>query len=77
MQFNVSFAETALFIFLFIPFLALSCWLARYPSKTSIGVTLGVLLGVLSINVAAGLVAFLGHVLPFGQIDFWLASFFG
>ncbi|NSX91868.1 hypothetical protein [Agrobacterium tumefaciens] len=74
MQFNVSFTETALSIFFAVLSLALSCWLARYPSKTGTGVTLGVLLGVFLINVTAGLVAFLGYVLPFGQIDFWLAS---
>ncbi|CUX11558.1 conserved hypothetical protein [Agrobacterium deltaense Zutra 3/1] len=35
---------------------------------------LGVLLGVFLTNLAAGIVAFLGNLLPFGQIDFWLAS---
>ncbi|MCZ7464990.1 hypothetical protein [Rhizobium rhizogenes] len=74
MQFNISFTQTALLAFLVVLSLALSCWLARYPSKTSVGVTLGVLLGVFLINATAGLVAFLGNTLPFGQIDFWLAS---
>lgn len=35
---------------------------------------LGVLLGIFLTNLAAGIVAFLGNVLPLGQIDFWLAS---
>lgn len=74
MQFNISFTQTALLAFLVVLSLALSCWLARYPSKTSVGVTLGVLLGVFLINATAGLVAFLGNAIPFGQIDFWLAS---
>ena len=74
MQFNTSFTEPALLVLLAILSLALSCWLARYPRKTSVGVTLGVVLGVFLTNLAVGIVAFLGNVLPFGQIDFWLAS---
>lgn len=74
MQFNTSFTEPALLVLLAILSLALSCWLARYPRKTSVGVTLGVVLGVFLTNLAAGIVAFLGNVLPFGQIDFWLAD---
>ncbi|UXT23373.1 hypothetical protein FY140_22120 [Agrobacterium tumefaciens] len=75
MQFSASFTELALLAVLAILSLALSCWLARYPRKTSVGITLGVVLGVFLTNLAAGIVAFLGKVLPFGQIDFWLASF--
>ncbi|KAA3506308.1 hypothetical protein DXM21_25300 [Agrobacterium rosae] len=54
--------------------LIFSCWLARYPRKTGVGIALGVLLAVFLINVTSGLVAFLGYVFPFGQIDFWLAT---
>ncbi|GEM_PF-5656657 len=74
MQSSTSFTESALLVLLTILSLALSCWLARYPRKTSVGITLGVVLGVFLTNLAAGIVAFLGDVLPFGQIDFWLAS---
>ncbi|MCZ7932782.1 hypothetical protein O9X90_10700 [Agrobacterium leguminum] len=74
MQFSASFTELALLALLAILSLALSCWLARYPRKTSVGIMLGVLLGIFLTNLAAGIVAFLGNVLPFGQIDFWLAS---
>lgn len=74
MQSSTSFTESALLVLLTILTLALSCWLARYPRKTSVGITLGVVLGVFLTNLAAGIVAFLGDVLPFGQIDFWLAS---
>lgn len=74
MQSSTSFTESALLVLLTILSLALSCWLARYPRKTSVGITLGVVLGVFLTNLAAGIVAFLGNVLPFGQIDFWLAS---
>ena len=74
MRFTTSFTEPALLVLLAILSLALSCWLARYPRKTSVGVTLGVVLGVFLTNLAAGIVAFLGNVLPFGQIDFWLAD---
>ena len=75
MQFSASFTELALLALLAILSLALSCWLARYPRKTSVGIMLGVLLGVFLTNLAAGIVAFLGNLLPFGQIDLWLASF--
>lgn len=75
LQFSASFTETALLASLAILSLALSCWLARYPRKTSVGIMLGVLLGIFVFNVAAGFVAFLGNVLPFGQIDFWLSNF--
>ncbi|WP_174020899.1 hypothetical protein G6L89_012240 [Agrobacterium fabrum] len=75
LQFSASFTETALLASLAILSLALSCWLARYPRKTSVGIMLGVLLGIFAFNVAAGLVAFLGNVLPFAQIDFWLSNF--
>ncbi|MGV1957069.1 hypothetical protein ACQZ5G_18725 [Agrobacterium sp. 22-214-1] len=74
MQFRASFTELALLALLAILSLALSCWLARYPRKTSVGIMLGVLLGVFLTNLAAGIVAILGNLLPFGQIDFWLAS---
>jgi lipopolysaccharide export LptBFGC system permease protein LptF len=74
LQFNTSFTEPALLVLLATLSLALSCWLARYPRKTSVGVTLGVVLGVFLTSLAVGIVAFLGNVLPFGQIDFWLAS---
>ncbi|MFB4373973.1 hypothetical protein G6M16_012915 [Agrobacterium tumefaciens] len=74
MRFSASFTELALLALLAILSLALSCWLARYPRKTSVGIMLGVVLGVFLTNLGAGIVAFLGNVLPFGQIDFWLAS---
>ncbi|SNB69116.1 MULTISPECIES: hypothetical protein [unclassified Agrobacterium] len=74
MQFTTSFTEPALLVLLAILSLALSCWLARYPRKTSVGITLGVVLGVFLTNLAAAMVAFLGNVIPFGQIDFWLAG---
>ena len=73
MQFSASFTETGLLVSLAILSLALSCWSARYPRKTSVGILLGVLLGIFAFNVAAGF-AFLGNVLPFGQIDFWLSN---
>ncbi|MCZ7446789.1 hypothetical protein O8B93_04195 [Agrobacterium rhizogenes] len=74
MQFSASSTETALLASFTILSLALSCWLARYPRKTSVGIMLGVFLGILAFNVVAGFVAFLGNVLPFGQIDFWLSN---
>ena len=61
-------------VFFTILSLALSCLLARYPRKASVGIALGVFLGLVLINITSGLVAFLGYALPFGQIDFWLAN---
>jgi len=75
LQFSVSFTETALMALLAILSLALACWLGRYPRKTSVGILLGVLLGIFVFNVAAGFVALLGNILPFAQIDFWLSNF--
>ncbi|OOO16185.1 hypothetical protein KHC17_21570 [Agrobacterium salinitolerans] len=72
-EFSASFTELALLALLTILSLTLSCWLARCPRKTSVGMTLGVVLGVFLIKLAA-IVAFLGTVLPCAQIDFWLAS---
>ncbi|RRN73707.1 hypothetical protein EIQ31_07735 [Agrobacterium deltaense] len=56
MQFSASFTELALLALLAILSLSLSCWLARYPRKTSVGVMLGVVLGVFLTNLAAGIV---------------------
>jgi uncharacterized membrane protein len=63
-----------LWIFFTIVSLGLACWLARRPKKTSAGIILGALLGLALMSIASALVGFLGNVLPFGQIDFWLSS---
>ncbi|WP_337268767.1 hypothetical protein [Oryzifoliimicrobium ureilyticus] len=55
--------------------LGCACSLARYPSRPLVGVALGTALGLVLINLSAAIIAFLSYVVPFGQIDFWLASF--
>lgn len=70
MQFSASFTESALLVVLTVLSLALSCWLARYPRKTSVGITLGVVLGVFLINLTAGLVAFLEMPSHSGRLIF-------
>lgn len=54
--------------------LGLSCWAARYPKKAILGIGLGVLVGVSLLNATSFLVGLLSYVLPFGQLDFWVAS---
>ena len=71
---NPSLSQSALLLALSIPALGLSCWAARYPKKTILGIGLGVLVGVALLNATSFLVGFLGYVLPFRQLDFWLAS---
>jgi hypothetical protein len=67
-------SQNALLLFLTIGSFALACWIARYPRKAAAGVPLGVAAGVTMLLVASGAVGFIGHVLPFGQLDFWLAQ---
>ena len=57
-------------VFFTVVSLCLACWLARRPTRTSVGVILGALLGLVLISIASVLVGFLGNVLPLGQIDF-------
>ena len=71
---NPSFSQSVLLLALSIPSLGLSCWAARYPKKTIVGIGLGVVVGLVLLNVATFLVGFLSYVLPFGQLDFWLAN---
>lgn len=54
--------------------LALACLIARYPKKPAAGIMLGVAAGTVLMVLTAALVGFLGSVLPFGQMDFWLAT---
>lgn len=72
---NPSLSQSVLLLALSIPVLGLSCWAARYPKKAVPGIGLGVLVGVVLLNVTSFLVGFLSYVLSFGQVDFWLGSF--
>jgi len=74
LQSGISITESTLLALFTIVSLSLACWLARRPAKTSVGITLGVLLGLALIIITSTLVGFLGNVLPFGQIDFWLSN---
>lgn len=74
MRSGASFTESALAISLAILSLALSCWLARRPRRTATGITLGVVLGVVLFSLAPAFLDFLGHVVPFRQVDSWLAG---
>ncbi|KAF5881522.1 hypothetical protein E0I74_19715 [Rhizobium laguerreae] len=74
MQAGLSMTESILLAFLTIVSLALASWLARRPAKASVGIILGTLLGLALIVSTSALVGFLGKVLPFGQIDFWLSG---
>ncbi|RFB97466.1 hypothetical protein B5K08_06120 [Rhizobium leguminosarum bv. trifolii] len=74
MQSGLSISESILWVFFTVASLSLACWLARWPKRTSVGIILGALLGLALMSIASVLVGFLGNVLPFGQIDFWLSS---
>ncbi|MCJ9695103.1 hypothetical protein MOV76_26240 [Rhizobium sp. PRIMUS64] len=74
LQSGISITESTLLALFTIVSLSLACWSARQPAKTSVGITLGVLLGLVLIYTTSALVAFLANVLPFGQIDFWLSN---
>ena len=77
LQLGMSFTAATLLIVPNLFSLGLACWLARYPRKTSAGIALGTLSGFILINLASGLVALLGYLLPIGQMDFWLAHLLG
>ncbi|WP_246749554.1 hypothetical protein [Agrobacterium rosae] len=64
-------AKLALFTILT---LASACSIARYPRNANAGVLLGVLVGVMLLIVTSGIVGFIGHIIPFGQIDLWLEN---
>ncbi|NKL60455.1 hypothetical protein EHI47_24810 [Rhizobium leguminosarum] len=74
MQSGISITESTLLALFTIVSLSLACWLARRPARASVGISLGVLLGLALMVVTSALVGFLGNVLPFGQIDFWLSN---
>ncbi|MGO7906063.1 hypothetical protein AB9E09_15430 [Rhizobium leguminosarum] len=74
LQSGISISESTLLAFFTIVSLSLACSLARRPAKASVGIILGTLLGLALIVSSSALVGFLGNVLPFGQIDFWLSS---
>lgn len=74
MQMSMSLTQSAVLLLLTILSLAVSSRVARYPQRTFAGVALGVITGLVLIIAMSYVVGFLGYVLPFGQIDFWLAS---
>ncbi|AIC26362.1 hypothetical protein IE4771_CH01212 [Rhizobium etli bv. mimosae str. IE4771] len=74
MQSGLSISASILWVFFTLVSLGLACWLARRPKRTSVGIILGALLGLVLMSIASVLTGFLGSVLPLGQIDFWLSS---
>ncbi|MGF9567392.1 hypothetical protein [Neorhizobium sp. JUb45] len=57
--------------------IVVACWVARQPKSTPAGVALGAGCGVVLMAAGSALVGLFAHVLPFGQMDFWLASWIG
>ena len=66
--------EAALHLIAGVTALAVTAWAARRGTTTMRGIALGVLAGVLTATVLGFALGFLGYVVPFGQLDFWLAS---
>lgn len=54
--------------------LTVTAWAGRKGSTLLKGILLGVLSGALISFCLGAALGFLNEVLPFGQIDFWLAS---
>ncbi|MET3648798.1 lipopolysaccharide export LptBFGC system permease protein LptF [Phyllobacterium ifriqiyense] len=77
MQLDTSISQTVLTTVFALPALALACWVARYPRKTSMGILAGVVVAVALVNLASGIAAFLGYILPIGQMDYWLTTLIG
>ncbi|NTF10357.1 hypothetical protein G6L37_23980 [Agrobacterium rubi] len=71
---DLSLSQTALQALFTILSLASACSIARYPRNANAGVLLGVLVSVVLLIVTSGIVGFIAHIIPFGQIDFWLAN---
>jgi len=71
---DASFTQSAFFaVFTIIP-LAITCWIARYPNRTINGILIGVPTGFALLMITSIIVGLFGYAIPFGQIDFWLAS---
>ena len=74
---DTSLSQTVLATVFAIPALALTCWAARYPRKTVTGILAGMIVGLILINLASGIAAFLAYILPIGQMDYWLTTLIG
>ncbi|PIB24530.1 hypothetical protein BFP76_04835 [Amylibacter kogurei] len=57
--------------------IALGCWCARKPEKTMHGILLGTSVGIGTALILHFLVSLLSYIFPFGQIDYWFATFIG
>lgn len=71
---DLSLSQTVILGLFTILSLASACSIARYPRNAYAGVFLGMLVGVVLLIVTSGIVGFVGHIIPFGQIDLWLAN---
>lgn len=70
----MSIAEVALGIVGLLIVLLITAWSARRGGSQASGLLLGVLAGVVSTFAVGAALGFLSHLLPLGQIDFWLAG---
>ena len=46
------------------------------PRRPAVGISLGVPVGFLLLIATSRILGFTGYVIPYGQIDFWLAELF-
>lgn len=68
--------EISLLVFFAVFSLIIASITARRPKSAAAGILAGTLTGLILFVASSALVGFLGHVMPFGQIDFWLAGIF-
>ena len=57
-------------------FLALlvTAWCARLPARKGVGLLAGVAAGAITTVLLNAFVGFARYILPFNQVDFWLAA---
>ncbi|MGL4325619.1 MAG: hypothetical protein ACRCTD_16410 [Beijerinckiaceae bacterium] len=54
--------------------LLVTAWCARLPARKSLGLLAGVAAGTITTVVLNAAVGFARYILPFNQVDFWLAA---
>ncbi len=72
----MSITEISLQVFFAVLSLVIASIVARRPTRRRTGIVAGTLTGVVLLIATSALVGFLGNVMPFGQIDFWLMGMF-
>ncbi len=72
----MSITEISLQVFSAVFSLIIASIVARRPTRRRTGIVAGTLAGLVLLVATSAFVGFLGNVVPFGQIDFWLMGMF-